>query len=66
MTVLLTSKKGAKMERIRDLLKNEKVQGVIAITAAIIMYFTPDHIDAIIEMCLAALGIGKLTLVKKE
>lgn len=54
------------MEKIRTLLKNEKVQGAIAITAAIIMYFTPDHIDAIIEMCLAALGIGKLTLVKKE
>ena len=54
------------MENLKSIIENEKVKGAIAIIAAVIMFYTPDHIDAIIEMCLAALGIGKLTLVKKE
>jgi hypothetical protein len=51
---------------LKDLILNEKTKGIVAIVAAIVCYFTPDHIDAIIEMCLAALGISKLILKEKE
>jgi hypothetical protein len=47
------------------ILLNNKVQGIVAIIAAVVMYYTPDHTDRIIEMCLAALGISKLTLTKE-
>ncbi len=53
------------MDGIKNFLTNEKVKGALAIVAAIIMYYTPDHIDLIIETCLAAMGISKLTLEKK-
>ncbi|MBO4406047.1 MAG: hypothetical protein J5821_04950 [Alphaproteobacteria bacterium] len=53
------------MEKLAIILNNEKVKGMIAIITAVVMYYTPDHIDKIIEMCLAALGISKLTLTKK-
>jgi Sec-independent protein secretion pathway component TatC len=45
---------------------NEKTKGMIAIVAAIAMYFTPDHIDRIIESLLGIYGIAALTLQKKE
>ncbi len=54
------------MDTIKSLITNEKVKGVIAIAAAIIMFFTPDHIDLIIESLLAAFGIQKLVLEKKD
>ncbi len=54
------------MEQLKSIITNEKVKGVIAIVAAITMFFTPDHIDAIIEALLAAFGIGKLVLKKKN
>lgn len=50
----------------KEAIRNEKVQGAIAIVAAVIMYFTPDHIDVIIEALLAGLGIEKLVIKKKE
>ena len=53
------------MGKLAILLNNDKIQGIVAIIAAVVMYYTPDHIDKIIEMCLAALGISKLTLTKK-
>ena len=46
-------------------LNDERVKGIIAIVAAIVMYFTPDQIDKIIEMCLAGLGISKLVISKE-
>jgi len=52
------------MGKLSIFLNDEKVQGIVAIIAAVAMYYTPDHIDKIIEMCLAALGISKLTLTK--
>lgn len=55
-----------KMAKIIEWLQSEKVAGVIAIIAAVVMYFTPDHIDKIIELCLTALGIKKLALVNNE
>ena len=54
------------MDKIKKFLRNEKVSGAIAIIAAIVMFFTPDHIDRIIELCLAAVGIKKLTLVEEK
>ncbi len=53
------------MDELREFLSNEKVKGIIAIIAAIVMYYTPDHIDKIIEMCLGGLGISKLLLTKE-
>ena len=53
------------MDKIKAFLKNEKVSGAIAIAAAVVMYFTPDSVDHIIELCLAAFGIEKL-VIKRE
>lgn len=50
------------MEKLKTFIANEKVKGAIAIIAAVVMYFTPDNIDLIIETCLMALGIQKLTI----
>lgn len=54
------------MEQLKSIITNEKVKGVIAIVAAIIMFSTPDHIDLIIESLLAAFGIQSLILKKKD
>ena len=54
------------MEDLKSIITNEKVKGAIAIAAAVIMFFTPDHIDRIIELLLAAFGIQKLVLKKDE
>jgi hypothetical protein len=51
---------------IKDLILSEKAKGIIAITAAIVMYFTPDHIDRIIEAGLTAVGISKLVVKNKD
>lgn len=53
------------MENLIVIIYNYKVYGVGAIIAAVATYFTPDHIDKIIEMLLAALGITRLTLTKE-
>ena len=57
---------GGKMEKLKIFIANEKVKGAIAIIAAVIMWFSPDSIDLIIETLLAALGIQKLVVVKKD
>lgn len=49
---------------LKDVITNEKVKGAIAIVAAIVMVYTPDHIDRIIEALLAAFGIQKLVIKK--
>jgi hypothetical protein len=54
------------MTNLKDLISNEKTKGVIAIIAAIIMHFTPDHIDVIIEAGLAAFGISRLVIKKED
>lgn len=51
---------------LKNLITSDKIKGIIAIAAAIIMYFTPDHIDAIIETCLVAFGISTLIVKEKE
>lgn len=54
------------MENLKSIITNEKVKGAIAIAAAIIMFFTPDHIDLLIETLLAAFGITKLVISEKK
>jgi hypothetical protein len=51
---------------IKDIVTSEKTKGIIAIIAAITMYFTPDEIDRIIEIGLAYFGISKLVIKKEE
>ena len=53
------------MESLKSIIENEKVKGAIAI-AAVIMFFTPNHIDLIIESLLTAFGIQQLVLKKKD
>jgi hypothetical protein len=54
------------MTNLKDLLLNDKTKGIIAIIAAITMYFTPNEIDRIIEIGLAYFGISKLVIKEKE
>ena len=54
------------MENLKTIITNEKIKGTIAIAAAVVMFFTPDHIDLIIESLLAAFGIHKLVLKKDD
>ena len=35
-----------------------KIKGIVAIVAAIVMYFTPDDIDRVIEGMLALFGVS--------
>ena len=52
--------------KIRDLILSPELKGIIAIGAAIAMYFTPDEIDHIIEGLLSAFGVSTLMLGEKE
>jgi hypothetical protein len=51
---------------LKDLILNEKTKGIVAIVAAVVMYFTPDHIDQIIESLLGIYGISVLSLQEKS
>jgi hypothetical protein len=51
---------------LKEIISNEKVKGGIAIIAAIVTAYTPDHIDRIIESLLGIYGITVLTLQKKK
>jgi hypothetical protein len=62
---ILLNKEETKMT-IKDIVISEKTKGIIAIIAAITMFFTPDEIDRIIEIGLAYFGISKLVLKKED
>jgi hypothetical protein len=47
---------------LKEIMANEKVKGAIAVVAAVVMWFTPDYIDTIIEAGLTAIGISKLVI----
>ena len=53
------------MDNLKSIIENEKVKGAIAIAAAVIMFFTPSHIDIVIESLLTVFGIQQLVLKKK-
>lgn len=54
------------MENLKSIIENEKVKGTIAIVAAVIMFFTPNHIDLLIETLLTVFGITKLVISEKK
>lgn len=54
------------MESLKSIIENEKVKGAVAIVAAVIMFFTPNHIDAVIEILLGMFGVEKLVITKKS
>jgi hypothetical protein len=54
------------LTNLKDLILDDKTKGIIAIAAAIIMHYTPDHIDILIEGILGIYGIAVLTLQKKQ
>ena len=47
-------------------ISTEKLKTIAAVAAAVIMYFTPDPIDAIITALLSALGITNLVIDRKD
>lgn len=51
---------------IKDLFISPKIKGIVAIGAAVVMYFTPDEIDHIIEGLLSVFGISTLVIGEKE
>lgn len=53
------------MTDIKTLITNDKIKGIIAIAAAVIMYFTPDYVDEIIQIFLAYFGITNLVIKEK-
>ena len=54
------------MNSLVELLTNNKVKGIIAIVAAVVMYYTPDEIDKIIEGLLGAFGISQFMIKPKK
>ncbi len=44
----------------------ERIKGIVAIIAAIVMYFTPEAIDKIIEILLGMFGISTLVISPKN
>lgn len=54
------------MNSFISLITNDKFKGIIAIAAAVIMYYTPDEIDKIIEGLLGAFGISQFMLDSKK
>lgn len=55
-----------KTNSIGEILNDPKVQGIVSIAAAVVMYFTPDEVDHVIEGLLGLFGIAKLQLKKGD
>ncbi len=51
---------------LKTILKNDRIKGIIAVIAAVIMWYTPTHIDLVIETLLTAFGIQKLIIKEVE
>jgi hypothetical protein len=60
------NRKGNIMNTLKEIIANEKIKDIIAIAAAITMYFTADEIDRLIEIGLAYFGISKLVIKKED
>lgn len=54
------------MSTFIKLITNDKFKGIVAIAAAVLMYFTPDEIDKIIEGLLGAFGISQFVIKPKK
>ena len=54
------------MNKIINIITSPKFKGLIAVGAAVVMYFTPDEVDHIIEGLLGAFGISTLVIGDKK
>ncbi|MDR2267921.1 MAG: hypothetical protein LBD81_00530 [Holosporaceae bacterium] len=54
------------MNTLWEIISSNKFRGIISLIAAVVMYYTPDHIDAIIETCLTAYGLSVLAIDEKK
>ena len=54
------------MEDFALLITSPRFRGLISAVAAVVMYFTPDHIDRIIEGLLGAFGITDLVIPTRK
>ena len=54
------------MNSFISLITNDKFKGVVAIAAAVLMYYTPYEIDKIIEGLLGAFGISQFIISPKK
>jgi hypothetical protein len=48
------------------IMTNGTVKGIAAIVGAVIMHFTPDHIDRIVESLLGIYGINTIFIANKR
>ncbi len=51
---------------LKSLFKRDNLKGIIAAIAAVVIYYTPSHVDLVIKSLLAMFGIQKLALKEKE
>jgi hypothetical protein len=54
------------MINLKEIITNEKTKGMIALAAAVVMWFIHNYADATIKASLAAIGITKLVIKKEE
>jgi hypothetical protein len=54
------------MNALKSMLRSEVFRGIISIIAAIVMYYTPDQIDLIIQTLLSFYGITVLIIKEKD
>ena len=54
------------MNSIISIITSNKFKGLVSVAAAVVMYFTPDEIDHIIEGLLGAFGISALVINDKK
>lgn len=54
------------MNKILTFITGERFMGIVSLVAAGVMYFTPDHIDNVIEGFLVLIGAPKLIVRKKD
>ena len=54
------------MNNFIKILTDPKTKGIISVVAAVVMYYTPDQIDTIIEGLLGAFGISQFMIIKKD
>ena len=54
------------MNSIISFITSNKVKGIVAIAAAVVMYYTPDEVDHIIEGLLSLFGISTLIISDKK
>ena len=51
---------------LKSLFESDKLKGLIAVIAAIVIYYTPSNVDLVIESLLAMFGIQELILKEEN